>query len=430
MSETARRGMFVRMFGSAVIIQALLSATNFFVGLMLIRRTSDLQYGYYVLVNNGILFTSGFINAFIQPPLVLLTSQADRDTRANLIGGLYREQRTLLRWGGSVLFAIVTILWLTRVLSPDMAALAIAAVTLVLVTLYKESFRMVLFIFRRSYDVLWADVCYVVIVVSLVPFATLMRAPAAMVVFVLAAAGAASALAASRLLWRHEPWDAHGMTGVLRRLAPVGGWSAAGSTTHWAFSQGYNYVVAAALDVPAVAALAATRLLMMPVNLLSSGIISLMMPTAAAWLTSHGPAAVFRRLCVTAVGLAAFTVCYFSILWIGREWIFTHVIHKSFLNRDQLLLVWFAVFLVMVFRDQLQYLPGVNALYRPLTGLTAASAVVSLAVGYFMMLHTGVIGASLGVLLGELLNLSGIIFLSIRCIRNSRNAPVSTAEAA
>jgi len=417
--------MFVRMFGSAVIIQALLSATNFFVGLILIRRTSDLQYGYYVLVNNAILFTSGFINAFIQPPLVLLTSQADRDTRANLIGGLYREQRVLLRWAGPALLAIVAMLWLARVIPPDLAQLATGAVTLVLVTLYKETFRMVLFVFRRSYDVLWADVCYVIIVVSLVPWATLTRAPAATVVFVLAAAGAASALVASRLLWRYEPWDTHSTTRVLRRLAPVGGWSAAGSTTHWAFSQGYNYVVAAVLDVPAVAALAATRLLMMPVNLLSSGIISLMMPTAAAWLTAHGPATVLRRLCLTASALAAFALCYFAILWIWREPIFTHVIHKSFLHRDQLLLVWFAVFLVMVFRDQLQYLPGVNALYRPLTGLTAASAVVSLTVGYFAMLHAGAIGALLGVLLGELLNLSGIIFLSMLCIRAARDGSVT-----
>ena len=42
------------------------------------------------------------------------------------------------------------------------------------------------------------------------------------------------------------------------------------------------------LDVAAVAAFAATRLLVMPINLLSSGIGTLMLPLASGWMNAHG----------------------------------------------------------------------------------------------------------------------------------------------
>jgi O-antigen/teichoic acid export membrane protein len=228
----------------------------------------------------------------------------------------------------------------------------------------------------------------------------------------------------ARLLRRFEPWNPHSARSVLRSLAPIGGWTATGSATHWAFSQGYNYVAAAVLDVPAVAALAATRLLMMPINLISSGIISLMMPTAVSWLRAHGAATLFRRLLLVSSALASIASVYFVVLWLAHSFIFTQLLHKNFAQLDSLLLLWPAVFLTMIFRDQLQYLPASCGLFRSMTAVTAASAVLSLAVGYYALRHVGVLGAPIGVLAGEVANVFGMIMLSVRQIRRS---PVTLA---
>src|ERR1017187_2419217 len=87
---------FLGMFSSAVIMQALLSASNLCVGLILIRFTSDVQYGYYVLILNSVLLLIGLQSAFIQPPMVLRMISSNQAQRADLIGGLYRGQRWLL----------------------------------------------------------------------------------------------------------------------------------------------------------------------------------------------------------------------------------------------------------------------------------------------------------------------------------------------
>jgi O-antigen/teichoic acid export membrane protein len=227
----------------------------------------------------------------------------------------------------------------------------------------------------------------------------------------LAAFAAASLLSAS--LQRNEAWNEHGMPGILGQMAAGAGWATSGAGIHWAFSQGYSYVVAATLDVTAVAAIASTRLLLMPINLLSTGISSMMLPVTSGWLHVHGVRTVFGRLLALAFGIGVAASIYLGIMWLSRDWVFDVVLKKQFEHRDQLLLLWSAISLVMVLRDQLRYLPLARARFRRLTGLAALSAALSLAATYWGMLNYSVPGALFGVLAGELVSVAGIIVLSL-----------------
>ena len=83
----------MRMFGVGLIMQSLLSASSFAVGLILIRRTSTLQYGYYVLVVNGLLLLAAIQGAFLQPATVIGVTRLETAGRRDLIGGMVRLQR-------------------------------------------------------------------------------------------------------------------------------------------------------------------------------------------------------------------------------------------------------------------------------------------------------------------------------------------------
>jgi O-antigen/teichoic acid export membrane protein len=227
----------------------------------------------------------------------------------------------------------------------------------------------------------------------------------------------------SRTLRRHEPWNADGAHGILREIAPLAAWSTAGAGIHWAFSQGYIYLVAGTLDIATVAAIAATRLLIMPVNLLSTGIGSLMLPLASGWLHRHGAHVLWRRLCLSALGLGAATLCYLGVLWLLREWLFAVVLKKQFVQRDGLLMLWGAIFLVMVVRNQLTFLLAAQERFRALTSLTLASAVIALAACYWGMLRFGAAGALVGMLIGESISMAGVVILSLRYARHPLTAP-------
>jgi O-antigen/teichoic acid export membrane protein len=414
---THGKGLFFRLLGSAVLMQALLSGSSLIVGLILLRRTADLQYGYFVLMHNSIVLLTILQNSFIQPQLVTGISRADPAGRADLVGGLYRAQRRLWALAGGVILAGTLLLWFGRILTVTTALIVLAAGAAAMGSLYREFFRMVLLGNRRPVDVLRADTAYTALLVGGAFVATLTPAPAALAGFTMALAALLGGVLCSKALWRFEPWNIRGAPGILRAFAPLGRWSAGGASVHWLMNQGYSYLVAGVLNVPAVAAIAATRLTIMPINLLSTGIGTVMLPTAATWMDRDGAAKVFRRSVTLAMMLSILAIGYLSAVWWGRDWLFTHVLKKQFAHRDSLLLLWFAVCLIMLLRDQLLYLLTVRHRFRPLTTLTLISSLLSLSISYLGMLRFGVVGALWGVLIGELLNVIGLLVLSILEIR-------------
>jgi O-antigen/teichoic acid export membrane protein len=117
-------------------------------------------------------------------------------------------------------------------------------------------------------------------------------------------------------------------------------------------------------------------------------------------------------------------ICYCAVAWVARDWLFTYVLKKQLPQRDELLLLWFAIALAMLLRDQLIYLLAVRERLRSTSTLTFFSALVSIAASYFGILYFGVIGALAGVLVGEILNVTGLIFLSVMEVRR----PLKAAE--
>jgi O-antigen/teichoic acid export membrane protein len=326
----------------------------------------------------------------------------------------------LLRVAGGALM-LAAILWYSQLIDAPTAWLVFAGIVAASATLFREFFRMVLMTHHRPQEVLKADTLYVAVLVGGALLATLSPYPAIVAVITLSVAAGVGGLLLSRALWRFEAWNPLGKKATLAEIAPIGGWATVGAALHWAFSQGYNYLAAGMLSVASVGALASTRLLLTPLNLLSSGIGSLMLPTASQWLRDHGAETVFRRLLLVSGLLAGASLCYIGVIWYFRDWVFMHVLKKQFEDQDVLLIVWSAVFVLMLFRDQLLQLPSASGRFRQLAVVTAISTLIALTISYVAIRRFGVIGAPLGVLFGELSNLVGIGLLSAREIRDSRS---------
>ena len=419
-----RGGVFVRMLGSAVIAQALLSAGNLGVGLILIRRTTDHDYGSYVLVLNALMLLTQLQTQFIQPALVSKMAGAAAAARANLIGRLYQAQRRLLPPLALIASLTTLVLWLAGIVTLSSGWIIIVAITAGVAALHREFFRMVLLGYRLPLDILKADTIYVFALVAGALLASLTPAPAVFTVLMLAIAAVVGGHLMARSLWAHEPWNTDGPP-MLREIAAIGAWTTTSCFIYWTFTQGYNYVIFGTLDVAAVAAVAATRLLMMPVNMLSTGVGSLMLPTTSGWMRQHGSRVIFVRLLLLSLGLSCLALCYFGLLWVLRDWIFLDLLKKDIASRDALMERWFVIFILMIFRDQLLFLPLGRGRYKILTGLTLLSAVVSLVVSYLAILRLGVVGSLDGLLTGELISVTGLIVLSaLEMRKDSRTMPV------
>ncbi len=414
--------LLVRVLSGAVLDQALLSAANFIVGLVLIRHTSDLQYGYYILATNAFMLLTSLQNAFVSPALVTRFTRLDAQQHPGVIGSLYHEQRDLMfKTMGIGIIATLLLCALTSWLDAGTGSVLVVGLVCTLAIAHREYFRIVLLSYREPGEVLRSDLPYIAVLIGGVWLATQTSAPATFAIASMGAASLCSGLMLAHKLHRRQPWQPVAGRRLMREIAPLGLWSLAGAAIHWSFSQGYSYVVAGALDVTAVAAIAATRLLMMPINLLSTGIRSMMLPMTANWLDRGGVSSTLRKLVLFAIAIATIAMAYFASMWLLRDWIFANVMHKQFAQRDPLLLMWSAIFLVMVVRDQFIILLIARERFRVLTQLTLICAAVSLGVGWWAMQLYGQVGALSGMLLGELINLSGVALLVLRERRHERS---------
>ncbi|MEC9356585.1 MAG: capsular biosynthesis protein [Pseudomonadota bacterium] len=402
------------MFSSAVVDQAVLSAANLLVGVLLIRRSTDLEYGWYVLVWNALLLLTALQNAFIGPPMVVRMSQLDAAGRGDLTASLFQEQRRLYFAVAAIAAIVIGFGAQAGWMGGNIMWILLTGVVAALCSLHREMLRLVLHAYRRPEAVLGADIPYVILLISGAALATITPMPAAATVSALGLAAAVGFWLLRRRVLGSHAWTPGGAPGILRSIAPMGLWSASGAGIHWTFGQGYSYLVAGVLSVEAVAAIAAARLLMMPINLLSSGIRSLMLPLTSGWLHAHGAPTVIRRLTLFAAGMATISLCYFAVMWLLRDWIFGTVLNKHFDSRDPLLLMWSAIFLLTVIRDQIVYLLAARERFRIMAGLTLGSAVLSILISYWGMLQYGQVGALLGMLVGEAVSLTGTIVLIMR----------------
>jgi O-antigen/teichoic acid export membrane protein len=419
----ANRVALARIFGGAVISQGLLSAINLLIGLILIRGAPPAQYAYYVLIASAAPLLVQLQNNLIAPNLNSHVNVAGDAQRKSYIGGLLHQQGKLM-----TLVVVVAVLacglvcWVAGV-RPALGFILLAGVLAAMGTLFRDSVRLILITYRRPYDVLQADVVYAVVFVGGVWLATLTSAPAAVAALAMGAGAVVGGLMVLRAVWRHDPWTTPGLPGAFTKSLRLGVWSATGAVIHWVFNQGYTYIVALRLDVTAVAAISATRLLLSPLGVFSLGIASLMFSTSTLWLKHHGARGLLRRVLMFAVLLACMSIAYIGVMWAMRDWIFLHILKRDYPQRDLLLGIWSAIFLCTVIRDQVIFLLVARGHFKRLAGLTACCASIGLAVTFTAIGPFGAAGGLLGLLAGEVAYVIGVGVLTFRDMRGELARP-------
>jgi O-antigen/teichoic acid export membrane protein len=407
------------MASTSVINQALLSAASLGVGLILIRFASNAEYAYYVLAINLMALMASLQGSFIGPTVGVRLIHDDRPDRMNMVGGLFRDQKWVTRVLALIAGVLAAVLWLVDLISAHTAVVIAGVAVLLLATLHREFFRMILLCHHRTTDVLKADLVYVGVLLAVIVTSVFTPYIAAATAVGLILAAALGGWRMRQALNQFEPWHETGMPGILRQIAPLNFWVAVGSVIHWSFSQGYSYVVAGTLGLQSVAAIAATRMLMMPINLLSTGLGSMMLPVSSRWLKDHGPSHVFKRLAQISFALASLSLLYSGLIWILRHWIMGSVLNKHFEGSDSLIIYWSIAFTLVVLRDQMIHLPMSRGKFKALTALTAVSASVAIAGSFFAMQQLGAPGAVIGIICGEVIQVLGIYAIAYRETRQA-----------
>jgi O-antigen/teichoic acid export membrane protein len=398
----------LHFFGTGVVDQVLLSGANFLVGFAMIRFTSDVDYGQFVLVQSAILLLTSAQNAWLAPLCTIVPTKTP-EIRRMIVGSVEASQTRLLRVLVVAALIVVGAGYMLGAWTALVALVSAGAVFAGWTALQREYLRSLLVIFARPQSMLWADLIYIAALLAAVAFAVFVaRYHSIWAVAGLIVAGWAGWAAAYRSFAGDPGWVTGDARPYWREMRPLAIWSATGAVTYWLLAQSYNYVLATRLDFTAVINVNAARLVMMPVIVFTLGINNLLLPVAANWLAEVGLHRLMRRLAVLTLGILALDACYFAFAWIFRDWLISDLLHKVIGDRDRLLFLWACVSVIFLLREVLQAALFALKRIRSMAWLIAFSSVVSLSTTWFGIVHWGAAAALIGQIAGECVNLAGL----------------------
>ena len=410
----------LRLFSSSVMDQVVLSGTNLLFGFVLIRFAGDDDYALYVLVQSTMLLLVGMQASFLLQPLAVLTPRLPLEERFKTITAVKETQRRLLRWIALAALAIPLIGYVTGLWSALMGMVLATGVLAVWAALRREYLRTVLLMYSRPIDLLGADSIYAGIALLGLAIAVLNGKHAVVgTTLALSVAGWFGASAAHRSLAKEPGWQQGGTVNNWPEMRRMGVWALTGATIYWFLGQSYSYILATRLNLQAVADVNATRLLLMPAIVVTVGVVSLLGPTAATWYSQIGSRALVRRLLNVLLAVALLEILYFVFIWVGREWIIANVLHKQIHDRDLLLLLWGGVATIALVRDVLQCALIAMGHLKSLAGQVGVSAAVAIFIMWFGTDWWGASAVLIGQIVGELINLGGILLLLGRYTRQA-----------
>jgi O-antigen/teichoic acid export membrane protein len=409
----------VRLFSSAIIDQVVLSGTSFLVGFLLIRYASDHNYAIYVLVQSTLLLLVTMHNSYLLGPLAILAPKLPVDERWQTIGSVKRTQRRLLRIGAIPLLVLPLLGYLSGFLDGLLASVIAAGILATWGALRREYLRGVLLIYSRPHTLLAADMVYAASLITGVAVAVIVGKQVVVgATCALVFAAWAGAAAAHRSLAIDPGWQEGRATTIWPRIHSLGFWSVLGSTIYWFLGQSYSYMLATRLDLKAVADVNATRLVLMPAFVLTIGVASLLGPSAATWYAQIGLRRLVRRLLIFLIAIGLLEVTYFAVIWIRRDWLIADFLHKNIHDRDRLLLLWAGVAVIALLRDVLQCALIAMGRLKSLAWQVGVSAAIAVALMWYGIAWWGPPAVLIGQIVGELINLAGIIFLLRRHMRH------------
>ena len=181
---------FLHFFGTGVLDQILLSGANFVAGFLMIRYTSDVSYGQFVLAQSAVLLVVSAQAAWLSGPVTIVAPAKSPELRTQMIGSLGASQTRFLRRLAGALLAISLAAFALSLWRFNIELVVAGTILAAWAALQREYRRSVLLLYSRAHAMFGADAIYVGVLLLGIALAMLLRpyaGPVAIVALAMAA---------------------------------------------------------------------------------------------------------------------------------------------------------------------------------------------------------------------------------------------------
>ena len=404
--------------GISFVDQAFLSVFNFALGVLLIKNVGQDEYGMYVFATSMVLLVVGFQGALITTQLTVVAPRKPFDEQKSFCAALSVGQ--YLYWMPAAVVASGLFFALHRVDVVSYEYLQILNICIFssLGTLTREFMRAYFFFKLKPVSVLMIDVAYLLVVACFVGVAILNDSEM-LHLYILASLGLASLLVSVCgicRLNRNSGLSKERVFLVLHECWGNGKWALLGVVVTWLQTQSYVYLITSILGADQMAVTHAGRMLLMPVALLAMSYSKIFRAKWAHDWHNEKKDSVFSSARTALVVLVAITFIYSSGIYFLKSDLISVLFREEYQQAGFFIPLWCLIFVLQMASNNSNLLLQVFEEFKFLTVVNAATAIVTIASGLFLIENCGVKGGLWSMVVGEFL-LALLLSLKVRRCR-------------
>jgi len=387
----------------SLIDQAMLSGTNFIIGLLFIRLASKSDYGLYAQFFGVLMLSQALQNALSNAPLISLGPKLRRRRQRSLATHLLWFQSLVSASVAIVAIAVVSVL--SGIMSmQELTPLVGFAFGAALVGQWlREYARNYHFCIYRPGLALTTDSVYSVLVIGGLTIAGWSgQFSTGGVLLILGSAGIVSGLVGI-VLGGPGPLGHHGRARpALSRAWNVSRWTLPSVFLSWVSNNTFAFVVAAIVGLAASADISAARLLLMPAGLCQTAWTKVFAPRMSLWWGNGERAKMRLAATYSGFALLGLIISYTVVLLIAFPLLERHVLGERYGTAAALIPLWALFFCVNAVRGIGTSVLVGGERFQDLFTYGIAGAAVSILGSILGTLLFGTGGAVIGLILGEL----------------------------
>jgi len=386
---------------TGILSVGIISAGNFLASYLMINFSTETDYGLYVSILSGLMLASGIQNAVVCTPMSIGAAKMEVRQRNEFVSSILAFQLAFLFV--TILATFVFDLLFNAFDFENSPPIALSLLSLLTATfLLREFLRIRGYLYGEATAILAGDFFHFLangtFLIILSRFNLNIEAVAA----TLCTSNCLYLFFEAKRSKIHTSTDKKSAIKALSDAWQRGGkWSLPGVLATWAQNNAFVYLSAMLISIEATAMLAATRLLLMPVNIISSGLNVVYRPSWAKRIVVERSVVgrSTRRICISLCFLLTIYIVVLALTW---EYIVMYVFGGKFNDGFKLLLLWGVVFFLQNIRSRESNMLQLLEDFKYLTIVGAPAAVLCLFVSMVAILNVGTSGALYGIIVSEL----------------------------
>jgi len=389
----------------ATLDQAMLSALNFLISIILIKTVSKVEYGYFAIAFSISQLLIWIHHSIVNAPLAVLLVEKNNSQKQQYSASLCYGQFIAILPAAFFGVAIAGLLlyWgLDNTIANIVAAVALSAIGI----LFREFLRAYFFAEENPLQVLKLDAYYIVLFFLLIVLCYHFFKISIAAIFIM---NGASGLFVSLLCVRKSQWQYHreSIRESFRENWKFGKWALVGVIVTHMQNYSYLYLLGALLGSAAVAEVSAARLLLAPVLLAQIGWGKIAIPHGSKLRESNQTIRFLKELILTSlifiIGIATYIIILLSVSGVLNQILFT----EKYANTFEYLPYWGGFFIILFIASSASY--GLQALkeFSILAKFNILTMLITVGCSYFFIQWNGIKGGFAALILGGILSAIG-----------------------